>query len=119
MIFLGLGFVWWKTGAVIDKQSTERNLKFIADHVNSSGRLIDYTGEICVRSADDIKLYVDDNKKVKIKFGKIDLEWNWDDFLSQDIDSILDICGITRVINKKTGRLQVFYKGKELERWAH
>ncbi len=119
VIFLGIGFIWWKTGASIDKQSTTRNLNFIAEHVNASGKLIDYTGDICVSSISDIKLFVDDNEKVKIKYGKIDLEWDWEDFLQNDLTGVLEVCGITRTIDKKTGKLRVYYKGNELERWAH
>ncbi len=117
VVFLGVAIVWWLAGADIGKNATVRNLEFIAKHTNSAGTLVDYTGDIGVKSIADIKLYVKD-KEVRIEYGKIFLTFTEENFLSEEYTGLLEKVGITRQINKKTGLLEVFYHGVKLERWA-
>lgn len=101
----------------ISNKATVDNLKYIAKHVNSVGRIVDYQGDIGVRSIDDIKLYVKEDT-VRIEFGKILLEWRYDDFLSEKYDDALERIGLYREIDKKTNELKVYYLEEELVRWA-
>lgn len=101
----------------IGNKATIDNLKYIAKHVNSAGRIVDYQGDIGVRSIDDVKLYVKDDS-VRIEFGKILLEWRYDDFLDEKYDGVLERIGLYREIDKKTNELKVYYLEEELVRWA-
>ena len=101
----------------IGNKATVDNLKYIAKHVNSVGRIVDYQGDIGVRSIDDIKLYIKEDT-VRIEFGKILLKWRYDDFLSEKYDNALERIGLYREIDKKTNELKVYYLEEELVRWA-
>lgn len=118
LVFFGLGYLFWNVWDGNTKVSTEANMKFIIDHCNGAGKLIDFQREICVESVDDIKLFVEKNN-VKIEYGKIVLEWPLEEFVSPELTGQLERIGITRYKDAETGRLLVFYHDEEVERWVH
>ena len=99
------------------KNSTKENLAFIKEHINSAGRLVDYYGEINVKTAEDIKLFVTD-KHVTIEFGEMLLKWTKDDFLDQEVITALQEIGIECRIDPETEKLLIYYKGELVERWV-
>ena len=118
VVFIGVALVWWRTNGDIGKNATVRNLEYIIKHTNSAGNIVDYTGDIGVKSIADIKLYVT-SREIRIEYGKILLTFKGEEeFLSEEYTGLLEKVGITREINKKTGLLEVFYHGVKLERWA-
>lgn len=112
---IGVGLWTLYTGA--EKAATDRGIQFIKEHTNSAGRIVDYNGEIGVKSIKDIKLYVTE-KEIRIQYGKIDLTWSKEEFLAEKYDIPLRQIGIIRQINPRTGELEVYYKEELLERWA-
>lgn len=115
--FLLVGIAWYFTSNSISENATDNSIEYIASHTNSAGNLVDYTGDIGVKSIDDIRLYITENQ-VKIKYGKIDLTFTPDGFMADKYTIPLERIGITRQINKKTQLIEVFYHGVLLERWA-
>lgn len=117
VVFLLVGVAWYFTNNSISENATNRGLEYIANHTNSAGNLVDYTGDIGVKSIDDIKLYVME-KQIKIKYGKIDLTFTPESFMADKYTIPLERIGITRQYNKKTQLIEVFYHGVLLKRWA-
>jgi len=103
--------------AYTQKSSNFTSIEFIHEHFNNAGKLLDYQNEIGVKDIDDIKLFVKD-KNVKIEFGFIKLDWTMEEFLTEEVQKALEKIYITCRRDKETGRLRVFYKGQELQRWV-
>lgn len=101
----------------MDDNVTQESIAFIREHFNNGGKLIDYNNEINVTELDDIKLFVD-NKNVRIDFGSIRLEWSLSEFVEEENLKALETIFIEVRRDKDTGKLRVFYKGKEIKRWV-
>lgn len=101
----------------VAKDATDKGIEYILRHTNSAGNLVDLTGDIGVKSIEDIRLYVKTDE-VRIEYGKVLLTFTLEDFLGDAYTVNLERIGITRQINEKTGLLEVFYHGVLLERWA-
>lgn len=99
-------------------KSTQTNMQFIYDHMNSAGEMIDYQGEIRMKNPEeDIKVFVKDNN-VTIRFGIIEMHWTAKQFMDPvNLENLAKI-HITVQVDEKTNRLTVFYKGQELQRWV-
>lgn len=98
--------------------STDHNIDFIISHMNSAGTLIDYQNEIDCKSIDDLKLFTND-KKYKITYGKLDLEWKTEEDLLTKLNiDRLERIGIKIYRDKETQRLRFFWRGEEIERWV-
>lgn len=117
IIFAMIGFGIWYFYGNASERTTTSSIDFIRRHMNNQGRLIDYNGEIKVETVEDIKLFVTE-KKIKIKFGKIDLVWKAKDFELPETKEALAKIGITMDRDPKTERLRVYYRGEELTRWV-
>lgn len=101
----------------MDDNATQESIAFIREHFNNGGKLIDYNNEINVTELNDIKLFVDD-KDVRIDFGSIRLEWSLSEFVEEENLKALETIFIEVRRDKDTGKLRVFYKGKEIRRWV-
>lgn len=101
----------------IEYDATAGNIEFIAEHFNGYGKLIDYYGEIDVKDISDVKLFVTDDD-ITIKFGKINLIWTLENFVTTDVQNALNKIHIQAFRDKTTGKIRVFYKGEEIERWV-
>lgn len=97
--------------------STERNIEYIRDHMNSQGKLIDYQDEISVKSINDIKFFIDD-KKVTIEFGKIVLEWKNQEFFTKPVLDSIKPLGFEVKRDKDSKEILLFWQGKEVDRWV-
>ena len=113
-IIMYLFFAGWSGVSIA---STDNNIAFIEEHINSRGVLVDYQDEIGVKSIDDIKLFVKEDT-VTIHFGRIVMTWTIADFCSEETGEKLRRIGITRYRDKETGRLRVFWGEEEIERWV-
>ena len=109
-------FAYLKLGGDVGS-SREKGFEFIERHINSNGELKDITNDIGVRSYEDIKLFIKDDF-VKIEYGKVALKWKLEDFTKKENLDRLKRIGIDVYRDKDSGRLRVFYKGEELERWV-
>lgn len=99
-------------------KSTQTNMQYIYDHMNSAGEIIDYQGEIRMKNPEeDIKVFVKDNK-VTIRFGIIEMHWTAKQFMDPvNLENLARI-KITVKVDEETNRLTVYYKGQELQRWV-
>ena len=100
-----------------EEQINQSNLEFIQKHVNSMGKLVDFENEIGVKSIDDIKLYVS-KEKVRIKFGKIQLDFKYEDLKTKEMKEQLKKIGFDVMNINDSKKLKVYYRGVELVRWA-
>lgn len=99
-------------------QSNYKMIEFIQQHHNLQGDIIDYQNDLRIQDVDtDIRLYVK-NKFVIIKFGSIELKWTLEQFIKQENLDALKKIYITAYKDRETGRLRVYYKGKEIQRWV-
>lgn len=96
--------------------SNEANLKFVQEHMNGRGELVDYHNEIYVRSIDDIKVF-EEKGILTIEFGYLYFEYKVDDFMSEEVLDKLKTIGI-EAYKSKEGKIIVTYKGEEIERWV-
>jgi len=116
VIIVGISyFAYTKLGGDVGA-SREKGFEFIEKHINSSGELKDITNDIGVKSYEDIKLFIKDDS-VKIEYGRVALKWKLEDFAKKENLDRLRGIGIDVYRDKDTGKLRVFYKGDELERW--
>lgn len=101
----------------INKSSTKDSIEYISKHFNASGKLIDYQNDLGVKTVEDIKFFLKGDK-VEIHFGKILLNWRLKDFVSKENQEELKKVFINIYRDAKTGKIRVFYKGEEVERWV-
>lgn len=114
LLFFCIVILFWLKWRDIEYEATMRHMADIASSINGRGDFVDYTGEIGVKSIDDIKLYVSND--VKIVYGNIALNWRYDDFVSDELTEPLAKIFISREIDPASHTLRVFWKGVELER---
>lgn len=94
------------------------NMQFIYEHFNAAGTLIDYHNDISMKNPEeDIKLFVK-GKNVILRFGKIEMQWKMEEFVEQQNLENLRRIHITAFRDKETGRLRLFYKNTEIQRWV-
>ena len=98
--------------------NNEQSIKWIASHFTRSGILQDYQNELGIDSDANIKLYVTD-EFIKIGFGKVNLTWKPEEFTTLKNQELLKTIFITMDNDPKTGKLRVYYKGNELQRWVN
>ena len=101
----------------INVSATDMGINFIRERTTSSGTLLDPLGEVAVNSIEDVHLFVTADN-VQIDYGRIQLIWNYEDFLDEVYDTPLEAIGITREVRPSTGELIVYYHGEELPRRA-
>lgn len=104
-----------------NKNSTYENIDYIRGFMTSSGTLNDFSNKIGMHDPEkDLKWFMTD-KTVRIEFGRIVMEWEKDEFLSDDNLTHLSTIGITADVqtDKDTGKkkLHLYYQGTEMERW--
>lgn len=116
-VLLLIVLAYWYFTQYVSISSTNKNIEFIREHFNAKGELIDYQNELNVKSMDDIKLFVKDNK-VQIDFGNVKLKWTAAQFVAAENIKALESIYITAYKDKKTNRLRVYYKGQEIQRWV-
>lgn len=117
-LFLAVAFILWKGIMSTKYTSTEDSIKFIQEHINHQGKLVDINREINVNSIDDIKLYVKE-KEIRLDFGEITMMWKPEDFVSKENRDLLAKINITMFKDKDTGVLRVFYGEEEIQRWVY
>jgi hypothetical protein len=108
---------YWFIEANIQSDSNIKMIDFIAEHYNSKGELIDYFDEIGCSGIDDIHFTVKGDD-VRLFFGDITMEWSSKDFVTEETQKQLEKIYIKMYKDKETGKLRLFYKGTEIERWA-
>ena len=116
LIVIGMAVLWALTMGV-STGKTKSTVQFIQQHFNSSGELIDYYNDIGVKDVKDIHVVIKNNK-VTLTFGKLRMDWKMKDFVKQENQELLKTIYIEMRKDKTTGKLRLFYKGEEIERWV-
>lgn len=116
LIVIGMAVLWALTMGV-STGKTKSTVQFIQQHFNSSGELIDYYNDIDVKDVKDIHVVIKNNK-VTLTFGKLRMDWKMKDFVKQENQELLKTIYIEMRKDKTTGKLRLFYKGEEIERWV-
>lgn len=91
-------------------------LNRVISKLDGRGELLDYDNEIGVHSIDDIAFTIKD-KKLKIYYGKVELELGKEELLDEDFIKALNRIGIT-IVKSDDGVLKVKYKGEDVDRWV-
>lgn len=97
--------------------STAHNIQVIKDHMNSSGVLVDIRNEIAVDSVDDVKLFVTE-EEVRIKFGRLILNWTPEEFATKEVQEELNSIGFEVKFKGEPVKMYLYYQGEEVERWV-
>ena len=117
-LLIGVVLIFWRGIMSNRYASTEESIKFIQEHINHRGELVDHNREINVNSIDDIKLFVKE-KEIRLDFGEITMMWKPEDFVSKENRDLLAKINITMFKDKDTGMLRVFYGEEEIQRWVY
>ena len=117
-LFIAAGFIYFLLTQINTYGKTDHSIEFIAEHINSRGDIVDWQNEIDVKGLEDIKLFTD-NGKVTIEYGKITLNWkSMDEFLAEDNVRNLERILITIRRNRETGKIKLYWKGEEMQKWV-
>lgn len=101
----------------MNRNSTDDNIQYIRDHINSRGELVDLQNDLGVKTVEDIRFFLDD-ETAKIVFGKVKLVFPAETFTSKETRDKIATIGFEVRQNKKTGRILLYWHGEEVERWV-
>lgn len=110
-------FAYWFIQNNVKNNATADNIEFIYEHFNRKGELVDTYDQIGVENVEDIKLFIKGDK-VRMEFGYIELTWTLEEFVGPANLEALKKIHVDVYRDKETGKIRVFYKGEELERWV-
>lgn len=116
VIVLGVG------GLFLYQMSQSRNNDYgvIASKWTKSGKFIDYSEDLGVKTAKDINFYVNyDEEQVEIGYGYVQLVYTFAELDEDKIRDDLKYIGLTYEKNKKGDKYRFYWKGEQVEEWAH
>lgn len=99
--------------------STSKTIDYIAGFYNSRGQLNDFENQLNIQDEyRDIRYFVSKDE-ISIYFGRVILTWETVDQL-MDPDNLEHLKKIFIEIKRdqSTGKLKIYYKGVEIQRWV-
>lgn len=116
VVIVGVG------GLFIYQMSQSRNNDYqtIAQHWTKGGKFIDYSQDLGVEDANDLKYFINTGEeRVEIDYGYVKLFYTFDELDTEEVKDELYYIGITYEKNKKGDKYRFYWKGVLLEQWAH
>lgn len=104
-----------------NKKSSYENIDYIRSFMTSTGKLNDFSNKLNMDDPKtDIKWYWDENKNVRIEFGRIVMDFEWEEFILESTQEKLGTIGFAFESETVDGRkdLVCYWRGEVVERWV-
>lgn len=112
LICAGLGIFYYASTRQNDPMEV---IALIKKNINpKDGSILDYAGDIHFRGPESVGYELLGNKKIRIHFGDLQFDLKEEDLLDDTLMSNLKAIGFDVVLNKKTGKYVVKWRGNEI-----
>ena len=103
------------------RRSSYDNIQYIKSFMSSSGEIRDISNKINMKNPKTDIQWFDEDGIVTIHFGRIVMEWERDEFLSETVQKELNVIGFSvKQENKDPDTvIRLFYQGLELPEMTH